>query len=179
LVHALFFGTNKSVLQSGYGIFNPIYNLRENLASNQNDSGDHVDYPKDARQTEEAKDNNVIQKLRVTISQQISPKDGTKKRLSLKLEQTRGELAYEVAHLGLPHRACAPFLAIALRCSGVRAAARAGPPALPPRRPRETAARFFGRSWGIGANSPCVACWTTRAAIWFMSIFFVERSGIK
>lgn len=41
------------------------------------------------------------------------------------------------------HRATAAFLALAARSSGVMLAARAGPPFLPPLRPRATAAGFF------------------------------------
>src|SRR5258708_6436386 len=43
----------------------------------------------------------------------------------------------------LAHRARTAFLALALRCSGVILAARAGPPFLPPFRPRATAAGFL------------------------------------
>lgn len=41
------------------------------------------------------------------------------------------------------HRAKTAFRALSLRCFGVNAAARAGPPLIPPLRPRTTAAGFF------------------------------------
>jgi hypothetical protein len=47
------------------------------------------------------------------------------------------------AALRLAHRASTAFLALSLRSSGVMAAARAGPPFLPPLRPRATAAGSF------------------------------------
>jgi hypothetical protein len=45
--------------------------------------------------------------------------------------------------LALAHRAKTAFRALSLRSSGVILAARAGPPFLPPFRPRATAAGFF------------------------------------
>jgi len=83
---------------------------------------------------------------------------------------------------GLLHRASAAFLAISRRRSGVRLAARAGPPLAPPRRPSAAAWGFFSGRLGFwrSASSP-VASSTMLAASRLRSrgrFGLLERSGI-
>ena len=80
----------------------------------------------------------------------------------------------------LLQRAAAAFFAISLRFRGLKAAALAAPPFLPPRRPSATAAGFFaGGGAGAGSRGSSPVSWSRMCfAAWLASRGLLERVGM-
>lgn len=102
---------------------------------------------------------------------------GNSKEEALSQPRASNGIQLFAAYGSVAHRTLAAFLALSRRCSAVNLAARAGPPFLPPSRPKATAATW--RSSGVGSGgdtiggassgSSPVARATVDAARWFKS----------